>query len=87
MGFPPDVRGIYDAPVRDVGVGAGGKTLRRSVTAWVFHNRILFIGKPMPDGTKGTEVAVFSDITDPPAFDDAKKPQSIGQDQPRDERT
>ena len=72
MGFPADVRGVYGAPERVVGVGAGGKPLKRSATAFVFHNRIIFVGKPMPDGTKGTEVAVFSDINDPPAFDDAK---------------
>ena len=69
MWFPADVQGVYDAEERDVGVGAGGKTLRRSVSAWVQHNRILFIANKPPVGEEQTEVVVFSNNKEPTGYD------------------
>ena len=70
MGFPPDVRGLYVAPAQEVEDGPRGKPLRRSVTAYVYHNRIDFLANQPPSGEEDTQVQVFSNNNDPdPGYD------------------
>ena len=57
MMFPYDVRGIYDAPARDIGQSSG-HTQRRSVTAKVMPGRIVFRAKEPPENNK-QDVAVM----------------------------
>ena len=70
MVFPYDVRGVYDAPPREVGDGPGNTKLRRSVSAWVLNDRIIFKATKPPEGEESTEVAVFSNNTDDTGYDD-----------------
>ena len=69
MVFPADVRGVYDADEREVGEGPGGKKLKRSVSAWVQHNRIVFKANKPPAGEEQTEVAVFSNNKELTGYD------------------
>ena len=70
MVFPVHVRGLYMAPARDVEEGPRGKPLRRSVTAYVYHNRIDFLANQPPSGEEDTQVQVFSNNNDlDPGYD------------------
>ena len=69
MGFPPDVRRLYTAPPRVVGEGPRGNPIKRSVTAYVYHNRIDFVANRSPEGQKDTKVQVFLQNDDPNGYD------------------
>jgi hypothetical protein len=68
MGFPADVRGIYLALAREVGKNTG-HVQKRSATAFVFHNRIVFYAREPPPGKERTEVSVHSTNNEPTGYD------------------
>ena len=68
MGFPGGVRGIYTAPEREVGRNQG-HVRKRSVTAYVFNNRIVFLAREPPPGEEKTEVVVYSNNDEPTGYD------------------
>ena len=70
MVFPPDLRGTYRAPERDIGVNQGIKELR-SVVAEVTRDTIVF--REIPQGPGSQDIEVYSNNIDSTGYDPLKK--------------
>ena len=70
MVFPPDVRGTYRAPERDIAVHQGITELR-SVVAEVTRDTIVF--REIPQGAGSQDIEVYSKNMDSTGYDPLKR--------------